>query len=171
MGKIRARSEKGLIISTINVWWTGPDIPSLVSNEKCEEGLLRAIFKNELLPIMRISSIAKQSLKACIPLMFWWDNYIMTVHVIMVSDLFLVISLQNFLLSARLNWLSICMVPSETRIAKSFPVALLNPILNVNKSMKASVLEVIPMRKQHFILICIRFIISHVTLARRELFL
>ena len=44
------------------------------------------------------------------------------------------------------------MVPSETRIAKSFPVALLNKILNVNKSMKASVLEVRPMRKQHFIL-------------------
>ncbi|MGC2572495.1 MAG: hypothetical protein WA364_13370 [Candidatus Nitrosopolaris sp.] len=65
MGKIRARSEEGLVISTINEPVPPlTDIPSLVSNGKCEEGLLRPIFKNELLPIMRISSNAKQSLKA-----------------------------------------------------------------------------------------------------------
>ena len=47
------------------------DIPSLVSNGICEEDLLRAIFKNELLPMMRISSNenAEQSAKVCISLM------------------------------------------------------------------------------------------------------
>ncbi|HXX96751.1 MAG TPA: hypothetical protein VEL11_06505 [Candidatus Bathyarchaeia archaeon] len=38
------------------------------------------------------------------------------------------------------------MVPLGTRIAKSYPVALFDPILNVNKSMKASIVEVRPIR-------------------------
>src|SRR5215469_14801388 len=46
------------------------DIPSLVSNGICEVGLLRAILKNELLPMMMISSNENaKSPKRCFSLM------------------------------------------------------------------------------------------------------
>ena len=67
------------------------------------------------------------------------------------------------------------MVPSETRIAKSFLLALLDPILNVNKSMKASVVEVRPIRATHekATLYTDMYLIHYFSrnTARRELFL
>lgn len=62
------------------------------------------MLENELLPIMKINNEnANPSLKVWICLMIWRDDYIMTVHVIMVSEFYSCISLQNFLPGCLVN--------------------------------------------------------------------
>jgi len=63
---------------------------------------------------MRISSNENaKSPKGCFSLMIWRDNYIMTVHVIMVAEFCSLISLRNFLLQSLVTYKDVCLIIIE----------------------------------------------------------